>query len=193
MEVETPEKKRILLLDICCGAGTIGLSLAKRVEKATAQGKFNGIFGLVGVELVNEAVADAELNARDNHLKSNTYRYIPGKAEAIFGSLNYFVPDCFKQNSTKTPELKDGEIVGVLDPPRAGMNDKVIIGCRKLEEMKRLVYVSCDPNAALKNIIDLCRSTSKKYEGSPFTVTSIQPVDMFPLTNHFEWVIQLDR
>uniref|UniRef100_A0A914Z9E6 tRNA (uracil(54)-C(5))-methyltransferase n=1 Tax=Panagrolaimus superbus TaxID=310955 RepID=A0A914Z9E6_9BILA len=189
---EEPTKKRILLLDICCGAGTIGLSLAKRVEKATAQGKFNGIFGLLGVELINEAVIDAELNARDNHLKANTFRYIPGKAEAIFSSLNYFAPDCFKENSTN-PELKAGEIVGVLDPPRAGMNDKVIIGCRKLEEMKRLVYVSCDPNAALKNIIDLCRPKSKKYEGSPFTVTSIQPVDMFPLTTHFEWVIQLDR
>ena len=83
--------------------------------------------------------------------------------------------------------------VGVLDPPRAGMCDKVIVGCRKLEEMKRLVYVSCDPNAALKNIIDLCRPRSKKFEGVPFNVTSIQPVDMFPLTNHFEWVIQLDR
>ena len=70
-EGEIAEKKRILLLDICCGAGTIGLSLAKRVEKATAQGDYDGIFGLLGVELIREAVADAELNARDNHLAAN--------------------------------------------------------------------------------------------------------------------------
>lgn len=191
-KTESVSKNRILLLDICCGAGTIGLSLAQRVFEAEKQNKFHGIYGLVGVEIVKEAISDAELTVKDNWLKSDHFRYVTGPAEAIFSSLNFYVPNCFKGNSHDA-KLQPGEVLGVLDPPRAGMNSKVIIGCRKLKEMKRLVYVSCDPNAAIKNIIDLCRPESRKYDGEPFTVTSIQPVDMFPMTNHYEWVIQLDR
>lgn len=59
--------------------------------------------------------------------------------------------------------------------------------------MKRLIYVSCDPNSAQKNIVDLCRPTSLKYQGQPFRIVKICPLDMFPLTEHFEWVIQLER
>ena len=189
---ETEEKKRIMLLDICCGAGTIGLSLAQRMAEAKKEGQFDGIYGVVGVEIVKEAIADAELTVKDNWLEADHFRYVAGSAEAIFPALNFYAPSCFKGN-TNEAQLKSGEIVGVLDPPRAGIPGKCILGCRKLAEMKRLVYVSCDPNGALKNIIDLCRPQSRKYEGTPFTITSIQPVDMFPMTSHFEWVIQLDR
>lgn len=59
--------------------------------------------------------------------------------------------------------------------------------------MKRLIYVSCDPAAAQKNIVDLCRPKSLKYQGQPFHIVKIYPVDMFPLTEHFEWVIHLER
>ncbi|KAE9548496.1 hypothetical protein FO519_008285, partial [Halicephalobus sp. NKZ332] len=189
---ETEGPNRIMLLDICCGAGTIGLSLGQRMAEAKKEGQFDGIYGVVGVEIVKEAIADAELTIKDNWLDASYFRYVAGSAEAIFPSLNFYAPSCFKGN-TNEAELKAGEIVGVLDPPRAGIPGKCILGCRKLAEMKRLVYVSCDPNGALKNIIDLCRPQSRKYEGTPFTITSIQPVDMFPMTSHFEWVIQLDR
>jgi tRNA (uracil-5-)-methyltransferase len=80
-----------------------------------------------------------------------------------------------------------------LDPPRAGLSSKVIMSCRKLERMKRLIYVSCDPNNALKNIVDLCRPESKRYECDPFKIEKIKPVDMFPGTKHLEWVILLTR
>jgi tRNA (uracil-5-)-methyltransferase len=59
--------------------------------------------------------------------------------------------------------------------------------------MHRLVYVSCDPKQALKNIVDLCRPESQRYIGEPFKVQKIQPVDMFPQTEHLEWVILLTR
>lgn len=59
--------------------------------------------------------------------------------------------------------------------------------------MKRLVYVSCDPKAAQKNLVDLCRPNSRKYDGQPFRITKIYPVDLFPLTEHFEWVVQMER
>uniref|UniRef100_A0A7E4ZWY0 tRNA (uracil(54)-C(5))-methyltransferase n=1 Tax=Panagrellus redivivus TaxID=6233 RepID=A0A7E4ZWY0_PANRE len=196
-KTDAPEPEKLLVLDICCGAGTIGLALAKRIESAIAQGTFKGNYGLLGVEIVAEAVADAELNAKDNQLPPESYRYIAAGAEAIFKSLHYYVPNSVKRNADGTLQqhisFKSGQVLGVLDPPRAGMCDSVIIGCRKLAEMRRLVYVSCDPKAAIKNLVDLCKPRSRKFEGEPFTISSIQPVDMFPLTNHYEWVVTLDR
>lgn len=82
------------------------------------------------------------------------------------------------------PKDEQSIIVGILDPPRAGLSTKVITSCRKLEKMRKLIYVSCDPRSALKNIVDLCRPESKRYDGNPFTVQQIRPVDMFPNTKH---------
>ncbi|CTQ86829.1 RRM domain-containing protein [Caenorhabditis elegans] len=62
-----------------------------------------------------------------------------------------------------------------------------------METMRRLIFVSCEPNAAISNIVNLCRPSSRKYTGDAFSVTRVQPVDMFPQTNHMEWIIQLDR
>jgi tRNA (uracil-5-)-methyltransferase len=111
-------------------------------------------------------------------------RYVAGQAEIVFRNLQQYFPSIKINQST---------MVGILDPPRAGLSSGVIISCRKLENLRTLVYVSCDPKLALKNIVDLCRPTSKKYDGSPFKVDKITPVDMFPNTSHQEWVILLTR
>lgn len=112
-------------------------------------------------------------------------RYLRGQAEIIFPALQNYLP--------KGVSLEESRLVGVLDPPRAGISSKVIISCRRLTPLRDLVYVSCDPRAALKNLVDLCRPESKKYEGDPFRVQSIRPVDLFPQTSHYEWVILLSR
>ncbi|CAD5224885.1 unnamed protein product [Bursaphelenchus okinawaensis] len=175
--------KPTVVLDICCGAGTIGQCLLRRLERGSM--KEASKYLCVGVELIEQAVKDARVNANDNGFGENNCRYLSGQAEVIFPGLQYHLP--------KGITLEESEVVGVLDPPRAGITTKVIISCRKLESLKKLVYVSCDPKAALKNVVDLCRPTSKKYEGDPFKVAFIQPVDMFPQTSHFEWVILLHR
>ncbi|KIH55100.1 hypothetical protein ANCDUO_14749, partial [Ancylostoma duodenale] len=112
-------------------------------------------------------------------------RYIAGKAEDVFPSLRFHIPPGF--------DLLESNVVGVLDPPRCGVHEKVVLGCRMMDTMRRLIFVSCNPGAAMKNIVDLCRPTSKKYNGRPFKLASIQPVDMFPQTPHIEWVVTLDR
>uniref|UniRef100_A0A914DFU5 tRNA (uracil(54)-C(5))-methyltransferase n=1 Tax=Acrobeloides nanus TaxID=290746 RepID=A0A914DFU5_9BILA len=175
----------ILLLDICCGAGTISLCLMKRLEEAKKVGKFNGKCRSIGIELVEDAIKDAKINIKENGMDSDSCHYVSGQAENIFRSLKYYIPPDMDLGKTR--------VMGILDPPRAGMNDKVIIGCRNLKEMKHLIYVSCDPKAATKNLVDLCRPTSRKYEGEPFQIARIQPVDLFPQTRHFEWIVELIR
>ncbi|VDP02213.1 unnamed protein product [Heligmosomoides polygyrus] len=168
------DKQSTVLLDICCGTGTIGQSILKEFRKK------NKVF-CIGIDIIEAAVKDARENAKSNGIKEDMCRYIAGKAEDIFPSLRFNVPSGF--------DLQHSTIVGVLDPPRCGVHDKVVLGCRTMETLRRLVFVSCDPAAAMKNLVDLCRPTSKKYAGRAFKVVSIQPIDMFPQTPHIEWVV----
>ncbi|KAK6060510.1 GroES-like protein, partial [Cooperia oncophora] len=78
-------------------------------------------------------------------------RYVAGKAEDVFPSLRFHLPPGI--------DLVQSDVVGVLDPPRCGVHDKVVLGCRMMETLRRLVFVSCDPAAAMKNLVDLCRPT----------------------------------
>lgn len=172
------DKQSTVLLDICCGTGTIGQSILKEFRKK------NKVF-CIGIDIIEAAVKDARENAKSNGIKEDMCRYIAGKAEDIFPSLRFNVPSGF--------DLQHSTIVGVLDPPRCGVHDKVVLGCRTMETLRRLVFVSCDPAAAMKNLVDLCRPTSKKYAGRAFKVVSIQPIDMFPQTPHIEWVVVLER
>ncbi|CAI2354273.1 unnamed protein product [Caenorhabditis sp. 36 PRJEB53466] len=166
-----------VLLDICCGTGTIGQCLLKPVHKEQK-------VCCVGIEMIAEAVEDAKMNSKQNKMQ-DCCKYIAGRAEDVFRSMRYHLPSPF--------DLRKSRVVGVLDPPRAGMHEKVIFACREMETMRRLIFVSCEPNAAINNIVNLCRPSSRKYGGDAFSVTRVQPVDMFPQTNHMEWIIQLDR
>ncbi|CAO4378171.1 unnamed protein product [Caenorhabditis nigoni] len=172
-----PEDPGTILLDICCGTGTIGQCLLKNIENTQK------VF-CVGIEMIAEAVEDAKQNAKQNKMEK-CCKYIAGKAEDTFRSMKYQLPAGF--------DLRTSRVVGVLDPPRAGMHEKVILACREMSTMRRLIFVSCEPNAAINNIVNLCRPESRKYSGDAFSVTRVQPVDMFPQTNHMEWIIQLDR
>ncbi|KAI6186473.1 RRM domain-containing protein [Aphelenchoides besseyi] len=175
------DEKPVAILDICCGAGTIGMCLLERVRRTKTKRRYAS----VGVELIKQAVEDARINASENGFSSDQCRFIEGTAEIVFRNLNHYLDADLKMN--------DPELIGVLDPPRSGVSDRVVISCRKLESMKKIIYVSCDPNAASKNLVDLCRAESNKYEGDPFRITTIQPVDLFPNTSHIEWVIELTR
>uniref|UniRef100_A0A0N5AN11 tRNA (uracil(54)-C(5))-methyltransferase n=1 Tax=Syphacia muris TaxID=451379 RepID=A0A0N5AN11_9BILA len=175
------ERKHTLLLDICCGTGTIGVCILSSLKRK----KMDENVFLLGIELVEAAVKDALHNAHDNFLFEKQCCFIAGEASAIFQSINGILPP--------NMHLEDSEVIGILDPPRSGVHDSVILGCRTLSNMKHLIYVSCHPSMASKNLTDLCRPTSKKYAGKPFHIESIVPVDMFPQTIHCEWVIKLCR
>lgn len=153
------------VLDVCCGTGTIGISLAKRVKK------------VIGIEMCQEAVEDAKVNAKLNGLSNVEFHC--GKAEDVFPSI---------LNALVSPN-----ITAIVDPPRAGLHSKVVLAIRRAEHLKRLVYVSCNAKAAMTNFIDLCRAPSNRVHGAPFRPVRSMTVDLFPQTMHFEMLLLLER
>ncbi|XP_074868508.1 tRNA (uracil-5-)-methyltransferase homolog A isoform X2 [Carettochelys insculpta] len=153
------------VLDICCGTGTIGISMAKKVKK------------VIGIELCQEAVEDAKVNAQINEL--NNIEFHCGKAEDIVPSLINL--------------LASHNLITIVDPPRAGLHSKVILAIRRAEYLKRLIYVSCNPRAAMNNFVDLCRAPSNRVKGTPFRPVKAMAVDLFPQTMHCELLILFER
>ncbi|XP_072207134.1 tRNA (uracil-5-)-methyltransferase homolog A [Excalfactoria chinensis] len=153
------------VLDVCCGTGTIGISLANKVKK------------VIGIELCQEAVQDARANAQMNELSNIEFHC--GKAEDIVPSLiNVLAP----QN-----------LITIVDPPRAGLHSKVILAIRRAEQLKKLIYVSCNPRAAMNNFVDLCRAPSNRVKGAAFRPVKAMAVDLFPQTRHCELLILFER
>jgi 23S rRNA (uracil1939-C5)-methyltransferase len=120
---------------------------------------------IVGVEMMEEAVEDARENAALNNLRS---------AEFYTGDVSQICNDDFFMQHGK-PD------VVISDPPRAGMHEKLV---KKIIEIEApvVVYVSCNPATQARDLNML----AEKY-----SVTKIQPVDMFPHTHHIENVVQL--
>uniref|UniRef100_A0A224Z2E5 tRNA (uracil(54)-C(5))-methyltransferase n=1 Tax=Rhipicephalus zambeziensis TaxID=60191 RepID=A0A224Z2E5_9ACAR len=154
------------LLDICCGTGTIGLSLASKVKR------------VYGVEVCRRAVQNAKRNAEINGIKNASF--VQGKAEDVIQDVIRTVGD-------------SEEIVAIVDPPRQGLHNKVLRTLRWTSSIKKLVYVSCNPEGALQNFLDLARAASNNYRGDPFVLTKAVPVDMFPHTPHCELVLLMER
>ncbi|XP_075390353.1 tRNA (uracil-5-)-methyltransferase homolog A isoform X1 [Tenrec ecaudatus] len=153
------------VLDVCCGTGTIGLALAQRVKR------------VIGIELCQEAVQDARVNAHMNELSNVEFHC--GRAEDLVPNL--------------VSRLGPQQIVAILDPPRAGLHSKVILAMRRAANLKRLLYVSCNPRAAMGNFVDLCRAPSNRVRGSPFRPVKAVAVDLFPQTPHCEMLILFER
>uniref|UniRef100_A0A7N6BVZ5 tRNA (uracil(54)-C(5))-methyltransferase n=1 Tax=Anabas testudineus TaxID=64144 RepID=A0A7N6BVZ5_ANATE len=153
------------VLDVCCGTGTIGISLANRVKK------------VIGIELCQEAVEDAKVNAKINGLTNVEFHC--GKAEDVFPNV--------------LSALVSPNITAIVDPPRAGLHSKVILAIRRAEHLKRLVYVACNAKAAMNNFIDLCRAPSNRVHGAPFRPVRAMAVDLFPQTMHVEMLLLLER
>ncbi|XP_063974795.1 tRNA (uracil-5-)-methyltransferase homolog A-like [Diachasmimorpha longicaudata] len=153
------------VLDVCCGTGTIGLTFSKHCGE------------VLGLEMIPDAIKDARENAKMN--KVDNCEFFIGKAEDILKTV--------LQRTTKP------DVVAIVDPPRAGLQQQAVLALRKSKSLKRLIYISCDPKAAVKNLVDLARPTSKQYTGDPLVPVKAVPVDMFPHTNHCELVFLLER
>ena len=122
---------------------------------------------VVGVELNPDAVKDARVNAKLNSAE-NTEFYNADAGE--------FLADAAASN-----EKYD---VVIMDPPRSGSTGKFLKSVAKLAP-KTVVYVSCNPETLARDLMFLVRNGYK--------VKKIQPVDMFPHTNHVETVVLLSH
>ncbi|PJF19373.1 hypothetical protein PSACC_00786 [Paramicrosporidium saccamoebae] len=157
---------KTVLLDLCCGTGTIGMTLAPHVQR------------VVGVELVQDAINDAKANAQLNGIENISFRC--ERVEAAIEKVIEEIP-------------KDQPIVVVLDPPRNGVHVSVIKAVRKCKRICRVVFVSCNPVAAANNFVDLTRDETKGMVGAPFSMRRAVAVDLFPQTEHCELVLQFHR
>lgn len=158
-----------ILLDICCGTGVIGLSLAKYTSQ------------VLGIELVEQAVEDARWTAAFNGITN--CEFYAGQAEKI-------LPQLLK--SKENGQL----IVAVVNPARAGLHYQVVQAIRNCRAIRTLVFVSCKPyGETTRNIIELCcpPNSDKKLLGKPFVLRQAVPVDLFPHTLHCELVLLFTR
>lgn len=268
-----------LLFDICCGTGTIGLTLAHRA----------GL--VVGIEMSAPAVADAQRNAEINGIKN--CKFVCAKAEDVIDSLlkEYLempaemasdisdnaadknIDNISKKSaseygtqgnnspvsgndtqikgdtiaketeqignisskspgtSTETNEFTENkkeanimkrfrEVVVIVDPPRCGLHPVVTKALRTQPWLRRLVYISCNPETLVANAIELCTPSTGKVEkikgrrggyrhmgnagharqraksmpvSEPFCPVKAMAVDLFPHTPHCEMVMLLER
>lgn len=162
---------KTLLLDVGCGTGTIGLSLAKRVSH------------VIGIEIVESAIEDAKINAQLNGITNVSF--VAGKAEDL-------ISECILIMKNKlTQQNNEGDIVAIVDPPRVGFNTSFIKSLRA-SNIKKVIYIACDPRAN-SNLASLCRPKSKAYQGDPFVPTRAKAFDLFPHTKLCELLLVYER
>ena len=120
---------------------------------------------VVGIEYVPEAIEDARLNARCNGIDNCTF-YAGDMKDVL-------TPGFIARNGV--PDVM------IVDPPRAGMHPDVVKVIMEAAP-ERIVYVSCNPASQARDLAAM----SEKYE-----ILAVQPVDMFPHTQHVENVCKL--
>lgn len=122
---------------------------------------------VIGVEYVDDAVKDAVVNSDINNIKNTSF---------FSGDMKDILSDNFFARNGKPDVI-------ITDPPRAGMHEDVVKIIERAAP-SRIVYVSCNPATQARDIQLLSES---------YTVTGVQPVDMFPHTHHVENVVLLEK
>jgi 23S rRNA (uracil1939-C5)-methyltransferase len=140
--------------DLYCGIGTIGLPLAPRASE------------LWGLEIVEPAIGDAIANARLNEIDN----------------AHFFAGDVRLALRQLVAEAGSPDVV-VVDPPRAGLSQKVVR--RIIDAAPKRIYVSCNPTTLAPNAAQLVEAG--------YVLRRVRPVDMFPQTPHIECVALLER
>jgi 23S rRNA (uracil1939-C5)-methyltransferase len=144
-----------VVYDLFCGVGSIGITIARHARQ------------VIGVEIVPEAAADAERNARENGVRG--YRVLTGDVGRVV-----------KEELAHLPKAD----VAIIDPPRGGLSGRAI---RRVLDLapEVLVYVSCHPATFADN--------AARFVNAGYVLEYVQPVDMFPNTPHVEAVARFTR
>ena len=142
-------------VDLYCGTGTISLVLARKAGR------------VIGVEIIDQAVADARENARRNGLTNAEFRCADASQAAAQLAAEGIRPD-----------------VIVVDPPRKGLDETGMDAMVQMDPEK-IVYISCDPATLAR---DLKYLTARGYR-----LTTAWAYDMFPKCAHVETVVLLSK
>ncbi|MBQ7649034.1 MAG: 23S rRNA (uracil(1939)-C(5))-methyltransferase RlmD [Paludibacteraceae bacterium] len=122
---------------------------------------------VIGIEYVPEAIEDAKVNSDINGITNTLF---------FAGDMKDVLNDAFLHEHGR-PDII------ITDPPRAGMHEDVIATILRAEP-QRIVYVSCNPATQARDLAML---------DSTYRVAKVQPVDMFPHTQHVENVVLLEH
>ena len=123
----------------------------------------NDNISIVGIEIVEEAVELAKINAKNNGIKN--YMYISSTAKDIL------------------KEVRKDDII-IVDPPRKGLDRKLVDGLIQ-RNVKNIVYVSCNANTLARDY--------NIFKENGYILKEISCVDMFPNTIHVECVLFLSK
>ena len=146
-----------VVMDLFCGTGTIGQLLTQRTQDTR----------IIGVDIVEEAIADAKRNAKRNNIEGVEFY------AADVGKFLKAYPDY------------EGKIdTIVLDPPRAGIAPKTLLKVIELGA-ERIVYISCNPSTQARDI--------KTLEENGYKTKKISLVDQFPHTSHIEAIALFEK
>ncbi|MEQ1726859.1 MAG: 23S rRNA (uracil(1939)-C(5))-methyltransferase RlmD [Vicinamibacterales bacterium] len=142
------------VLDLYCGSGLFSLPIAAAGART------------LGVEENRQAIDDAALNARLNHIPTSRVRFIAARVE----------------DAVRSASREPWDAV-ILDPPRQGCSDQVLEAVFQEMAPPRVVYVSCNPESLAAELPGIVQCG---YE-----VDELRAVDMFPHTEHVEAVVRL--
>ncbi len=155
------------VLDLYAGSGLFALPLARAGYRVTA------------VEENLDAVRDGEANQRLNRIPRDGVTFVRARVEAALLAARD------GRGIRRGGRLPAAPAAVVLDPPRQGCPRAVVDAVFRGLAARRVVYVSCNPEALateLPAILD-----------AGYRITRVQPVDMFPHTEHIETIVTLDR
>eukprot|EP01080_Neovahlkampfia_damariscottae_P009620 gene9620-1824_t len=114
-----------VLLDVCCGTGTIGMIMSDSVKK------------VIGIEMSESSVKDAHENVKLNKIEN--MELLCGKAEDVLG------------DTIRKKGLDVLKVTAIVDPPRSGLHPKVSKALVKCKSIKSFIFVSCKPEVVADN------------------------------------------
>ena len=144
------------ILDLYCGAGTIGLSMCDNAKQ------------VIGVEIVEQAVEDAKINAVENGAKN----------------ISFILDDASGAAEKLSKQGVKADVV-IVDPPRKGCSVELLETIENKISPKKLVYISCDPATLARD----CKHLTQ----NGYNIVSATVADLFPRTTHVESCVLLNR
>ena len=150
------------VLDAYCGTGTIGLVAAKGLPESPEAHAVK----VIGVDNIASAIKDAKNNAQHNGIENAQ-----------------FITDDAGKFMIRLASEKEQLDVLLMDPPRAGASEDFLHATCTLKP-RRIVYISCNPTTQQRDVAYLIKQG--------YSLKRIQPVDMFPHTEHTENICLLE-
>lgn len=127
----------------------------------------HGAAQVAGVDAVASAIQDARENARHNGVEN----------------ARFVVADAGRYMRERAASGEGADVL-LMDPPRAGASEDFLDAAASLAPA-RIVYISCNPETQVRDLAHLRRAG--------FSVRAVQPVDMFPHTDHIETIALVER